>query len=311
MTRICFLFPGQGSQLPGMGKDFAESFSAAREVFEHADEVLGRKLSTMMFEGPAELLTETGNSQPAILVMSLALLAVLKEQMPDLRPSFCAGHSLGEYSALVAAGVLTSEDSLRLVAHRSAAMNAACEATQGGMAAVIGLDGEQVKAIVDELRLPNDLWAANFNSPGQTVISGTAKGLELAAALLKEKGARRVLPLQVHGAFHSPLMREAEASLADQIEGTPFTKPHAAIAMNVSGALSDDPGEIKALLRKQVTQPVLWEQSIRAIDTQAPDLYVEVGCGKVLTGLNKKIGVAASTINIDKVAGLETLAERR
>lgn len=305
-SRIAFLFPGQGDQYPGMGKDFFEQYPIARQTFQEADDLLHRHLSPIAFDGPEQLLTETKNSQLAIYVMSMALLRVVTQEFPHLKPSICAGLSLGEYTALAAAGYVTFEQGLKLVDHRSRYMNDACEKTQGTMAAVLGLDGDVVEQIVKDVNMPDDLWAANFNCPGQVVISGTLRGIEVGSVALKEKGARRVLPLQVHGAFHSGLMKQAQEQLAPHILETSFQQPHAALVMNVTGKKESEPSEIKRLLIAQVTQPVRWEQGMRQMNDDV-DLFIKIGCGKTLEGFHKRIGVSAPIIGVEKIIDLEEL----
>ncbi len=304
MTKLAFLFPGQGAQYVGMGKDFAENFAAAREVFEQADHILGRSLSKIIFEGPAEELTQTKNSQVAIYVTSMALLAVVREQMPEWEPAICAGLSLGEYSAVTASGRMSFEECLPLVQARGQFMNDACEATEGTMAAIIGMENQEVISLMETL---SDVSVANLNCPKQVVISGTPAGVEAGMAACKEAGARKAIPLQVHGAFHSGLMQEAERRLAELVATAPIVESDIGLVMNVAGDFVSDLTEIRKLLVSQVTRSVRWEDGIRAIEAQGVDLYVEIGCGKTLTGMNKRIGVNGTTLNIDKVADLDAL----
>lgn len=304
-----FLFPGQGAQYPGMGKDFVESYPTAKRVFEEADEILGRKLSTIIFEGPPELLTETKNSQAGIYVVSIAILKVVEELFPELKPSLCGGLSLGEYTAATCAGYMPFEKGLPLVQLRGKYMNDACESTRGTMAVVLGLDVEPVEKLVKDANLPNDLWVANFNCPGQIVISGTVRGIEAGSALAKERGAKRVLPLQVHGAFHSGLMKDAQDRLADQINQLQLNKATAEIVMNVTGKIPHNEIEFKENLIRQVTSSVRWAQAITEMEKSGVSLYLEMGPGKTLAGFNKRIGVAAKTISIETVNDLKTLEE--
>lgn len=304
--KIAFLFPGQGAQVVGMGKDFYAHFREARDLFQEGDEILGRSLSKTIFEGPPETLTETRNSQTGIYLTSMAILRVLEQQFPVLQPTVCAGLSLGEYTALTASGRISFESCLPLVQFRGEAMNAACEATQGMMAVVLGLSAEEVEALVKEQNLPNDLWVANFNCPGQTVISGTIKGVNAGMVAAKERGAKRAIPLKVHGAFHSGLMRLAEEKLAEKLREIEILHSPIRLVMNVCGDFVDEPGRIRSFLIEQVTSPVRWEQGIRAM-MPLVELYIEIGCGKTLTGMNKQIGVAVPTLAINTIEDLRQL----
>lgn len=306
-NKRAFIFPGQGAQYVGMGADFAESFAAAREVFEHADEILKRPLSKIIFEGPAEELTETKNSQVAIYVTSMAILAVIREQLPEWAPAICAGLSLGEYSAVTASGRMSFEECLPLVQARGQFMNDACEATDGAMAAIIGMENDEVIRLVEDLNLSDDLWVANLNCPKQAVISGTKRGVEAGITAAKEAGARKAIPLQVHGAFHSGLMKEAERRLAELVANAPLVESDIDLVMNVAGDFVTDLAQVRELLVQQVTRSVRWEAGIRAIEAKGVDLYLEIGCGKTLSGMNKRIGVSAPTLNVDKVADLDAL----
>ncbi len=307
--RIAFLFPGQGAQYVGMGKDFSKEFSLARQTFEEANDRLGRNLQKIIFEGPEELLTETANSQVAIYVMSMAILRVLTQLAPQLRPTYTAGFSLGEYSALTAAGYLSFEAGLALVQQRGEAMNEACMTNPGTMAVVLGLSAEEVEQHVRDLRLPNMLWAANFNCPEQVVLAGTLQGIEIGSKALLDKGAKRILPLKVHGAFHSGLMQTAADSLQEAIYATPFSQSKIPLVQNSSAKLTTDLDEIKRQLAKHVISPVRWEQSIRTLDQTGVDLYLEIGCGKVLAGFNKRIGTVSPTYSIEKTTDLNILEE--
>lgn len=296
-----YLFPGQGAQYPGMGKDFAESFSVAREIFEEADDILGEHVSRVVFEGPEELLTQTKYSQIGIFVTSVAILRTIETQFPELRPSVCSGLSLGEYTALYASGRLGFQDTLLLVRERSRFMNEACEKTSGAMAAVLGLDAHEVE---NALR-SSQIWIANYNCPGQIVISGTKEGVEKAIEQLKAAGAKRVLPLTVHGAFHSGLMQSAQDALAPFIRLAEIRDSAVDFVMNVPGDFVRSIDEVRRNLTEQVTHSVRWEQGIRSM--KGIDLFLEIGCGKTLSGLNKKIGVAAPTISIEKLEDLERI----
>lgn len=305
--RIAFLFPGQGAQYPGMGKDFVHNFPTARLTLEEADDLLGRKLSSIILEGPEDQLTKTQNSQTGIYVISIAILRTLQEVFPALKPSFCAGLSLGEYTAIHASKRMAFSDCLQLIQHRGQFMNDACEETRGSMAVIIGLDADTVEKLVKDVGMPNDLWAANYNCPGQIVISGTLRGIEAGTEAAKAKGSKRVLPLQVHGAFHSGLMATAERRLAPYIEHAPMCKSDIELVMNVVGKPVNELGEIRKNLIQQVTQSVRWEQGIRYLDSANADLFIEIGCGKSLSGFNKRIGVKAPTLNVENIIDLSAL----
>ncbi|WP_042280288.1 ACP S-malonyltransferase [Candidatus Protochlamydia sp. R18] len=304
--RISFLFPGQGAQYPGMAKDFVNQFSLAQLVFEEADDILKRSLSNVVFNGSEEELTLTKNSQLGIYVSSIAILRVVSE-LYNLKPFVCSGLSLGEYTALTASEILPYQETLSLVQYRSEYMHEACEETKGSMIVVIGLENSVVEEMVNKLNLANDLWIANFNCPGQVVLSGTSLGIEAGGAAAKKYGAKRVLPLQVAGAFHSGLMQVAENRLNPFISSTPFQKGSSQLVMNVSGDFVDDLELVRTHLIKQVTHSVRWEQGIRAIESQDVDLFIEFGPGKTLNGLNKRIGVKAPTLSIEKVEDLALL----
>lgn len=306
--KMAFLFPGQGAQYVGMGQDFL-CYPIARQTFEEADDILGRTLSKVIFDGPENELTETRNSQLGIYVVSVAMLRVLQSLYPEFNPSICAGLSLGEYTALYASKRLSFADGLNIVQKRSQFMNDACEHTKGTMAVILGLDADAVEALVKEVDLPHDLWAANFNCPGQVVISGTLKGIEAGTAAAKAKGAKRVLPLQVHGAFHSGLMSEAEQRLTPYLKETPLQESAIEMVMNVVGNAVKDPKQIRDNLIKQVTSSVRWEQGVRFMNNSGVTLYVEIGCGKALSGFNKRIGVSVPTVSLEKVDDIKAFEE--
>ncbi|UOQ55520.1 ACP S-malonyltransferase [Hymenobacter cellulosivorans] len=285
------IFPGQGSQFTGMGRDLYEQQPAARQLMDQANEILGFRLTDVMFTGSEEDLRQTNVTQPAIFLHSVALATVL----PDLRPDMVAGHSLGEFSALVAAKVLKFEDALQLVAQRAQAMQAACQEQPGTMAAILGLDDDTTVRICQEItEAGNVVVAANFNCPGQLVVSGSQRGIELACEQLKAAGAKRALPLPVGGAFHSPLMQSAEAALAQAIERTQFSAGTCAVYQNVDAAPHRDPDEIRQNLVRQLTAPVRWTQSVQRMVADGATEFVECGPGKVLLGLVKKIAPEAA-----------------
>ncbi|MES2388711.1 MAG: ACP S-malonyltransferase [Bacteroidota bacterium] len=285
-----YIFPGQGSQFPGMGRDLYNSSDKARELFEQANTILGFRISDIMFEGTEEALRQTNVTQPAIFIHSVIKAAL----MPAFDADMAAGHSLGEFSALVAAGALSFEDGLRLVSARAEAMQKACKQNPGTMAAILGLEDEKVEevcaGISEEIVVP-----ANYNCPGQLVISGSMAGIELGCRLMKEAGAKRALPLPVGGAFHSPLMEPASIALAAAIERTPFNAPACPIYQNVSAEGVTDPAIIKSNLIAQLTAPVRWTQSVRNMAAAGATSFVECGPGNVLQGLVKKIVKEAET----------------
>jgi [acyl-carrier-protein] S-malonyltransferase len=302
MKRIAFLFPGQGAQYPGMGKDFFLHFSIAKETFQEADDLLEESLSSVIFEGSEAELTKTKNSQLGIFVFSVALSRVLQQQLPSLIPIVSSGLSLGEYSALWATGKLSFKETLFLVRERARLMTEACEKIPGTMVAVLGLTALEIDAALQGVP---EVWVANYNCPGQTVISGTAMGVENGSRILKANGARRLISLQVQGAFHSGLMRIAEKGLAPFVNKAPLIQTNVDLVMNASGDFASSLEEIRKLLIAQVTHSVRWEQGILAIEKRGIDLYLEIGCGKTLAGLNKKIGSSAPTTSIEKLEDLE------
>lgn len=279
-----YIFPGQGAQFTGMGLDLYEGSSVAQELFERANKILGFSITDIMFEGTAEELKQTKVTQPAIFLHSVILARVLGD---DFMPEMVAGHSLGELSALVAADVLSFEDGLTLVAQRAIAMQKACEVHPSSMAAVLGLDDEVVEQVCDGIE--GVVVAANYNCPGQLVISGEVEAITKACEVLKEKGARRALVLPVGGAFHSPMMEPAREELAAAIEATRFNEPSCPIYQNVPAKAVTSAAEIKENLIAQLTAPVRWTQSIQAIITDGGTEFIEVGPGKVLQGLMRKI----------------------
>ncbi|WP_459210732.1 ACP S-malonyltransferase [Aquimarina rhabdastrellae] len=285
-----YIFPGQGAQFTGMGLDLYENSEVAKELFEKANEILGFEITKIMFEGTAEELKQTKVTQPAIFLHSVILSKVLGD---SFKPDMVAGHSLGELSALVANGVLSFEDGLRLVAKRAMAMQKACELQASTMAAVLGLEDEVVENACKEIE--GIVVAANYNCPGQLVISGEVEAIEKACEVMKEKGARRALMLPVGGAFHSPLMEPAREELAAAIEATTFNTPSCPIYQNVTTTAVTDPEEIKKNLILQLTAPVKWTQSVQQMITDGVTSFTEVGPGKVLQGLVKKIDRSMTT----------------
>ena len=285
------VFPGQGAQFVGMGKDLYEQNASTKALFEQANEILGFRITDMMFSGSEEELRRTDVTQPAIFLHSVAVARLLGDAF---NPDMVAGHSLGEFSALVANGTLSFEDGLRLVAKRASAMQKACEQNPGTMAAILGLED----AIVEEVcaAIPGEIVVpANYNCPGQLVISGSMKGIELACEAMKAAGAKRALPLQVGGAFHSPLMEPARAELAAAIAATTFSTPRCPVVQNATATPETDPAKIQENLIAQLTAPVRWTQSVRRMAADGATEFVESGPGKVLQGLVKKIVPEAET----------------
>jgi len=285
-----YIFPGQGAQFTGMGKDLYEQSELARELFERANEILGFRITDIMFEGTAEELKETKVTQPAVFLHSVILAKTLGE---SFKPQMVAGHSLGEFSALVANGALSFEDGLRLVSKRALAMQKACEITPSTMAAVLGLEDKIVEDVC--LSIDGVVVAANYNCPGQLVISGETSAVEKACIAMKEAGAKRALILPVGGAFHSPMMEPAREELAAAIESTEFSTPICPIYQNVPASAVALPEEIKKNLIIQLTAPVRWTQSVQQMIKDGATLFTEVGPGNVLQGLVKKIDSAAET----------------
>ena len=279
-----YVFPGQGAQFTGMGKDLYDASEEAKILFEKANDILGFRITDIMFEGEAEELKQTKVTQPAIFLHSTILAKLLGHHF---QPEMVAGHSLGEISALTAAGVLAFEDGLKLVSKRALAMQAACEAEPSTMAAILGLDNEVVEGICEKVE--GIVVAANYNCPGQLVISGTVDAINDACELLKEAGARRALVLPVGGAFHSPLMEPARAELAKAIKATTFNTPICPVYQNVTASAVTDPNEIKENLVAQLTAPVRWTQTMHQMIADGVSGFTEVGPGKVLQGLIKKV----------------------
>ena len=279
-----FVYPGQGAQFVGMGKELYESSAVARERFEQANDILGFRITDIMFAGTPEDLKQTKVTQPAVFLHSVISSEILKDSNPDM----VAGHSLGEYSALVASGSLRFEDGLKLVSKRAIAMQKACDNQASMMAAVLGLEDATVEEICSQV-IGQIVVAANFNCPGQVVISGSIEGVQMASEKLKEAGARRVLPLQVNGAFHSPLMQLAADELHDAILATEFHAPLCPIYQNVNAYPQTDPEQIQKNLLLQLTSPVRWTQTIRNMILDGASIFREFGPGEVLRGLIKKI----------------------
>jgi [acyl-carrier-protein] S-malonyltransferase len=302
---VAFVFPGQGSQFVGMGKDIFEIFSHAKAVFETADTVLGLDISKLCFSGPEEQLHQTVNAQPAIVTLSLALLAVVQEKT-NISPALVAGHSLGEYTALAATGALSFAETIRLARKRGKLMQLAGQEKPGSMAAIIGVEDD----IVAEICREAGVYIANYNSPGQVAISGEKDKITAAMALATARGARKVVPLQVSGAFHTPLMGPAAQGLTLAIASLMLLTPAMPIVANTDAQPVATPESIKKELSLQMTHAVQWQKSVEYMSAQGIDIFVEIGPGKVLTGLIKRIKPEAKTINISDACSLHDFLDK-
>jgi [acyl-carrier-protein] S-malonyltransferase len=301
MSQTALLFAGQGAQTVGMGKDFAEKVPEARPWFDKARAALDYDLANVCFNGPEADLTRTENAQPAIYLVSWVAFQMLKQKAPQLNFEATAGLSLGEFTALAAAGALSFEDGLRLVRKRGRFMQEACDATRGGMAAIIGLD----EAVTREVCQENGVVLANLNCPGQLVISGEASKISAACEAAKAKGARRALPLPVAGAYHSPLMAGAQPKLLDELQQTAFSVPTVPVISNVTAHPHAGPEEIRSSLVDQVTSSVRWEESMRYLLSQGFTRFIELGPGTALSGFMKRIDKGAQMFNVADSASLE------
>lgn len=307
-----FIFPGQGSQAVGMGKALAAAFASAREVFQEVDEALGQNLSKMMFEGPEADLTLTANAQPAIMASSMAVWCVLQKEvgMKITDAAYVAGHSLGEYSALCAAGVFSLADTAKLLRIRGEAMQAATPAGMGGMAAILGVDAEVLEQIcVEAVKDGGVCVLANYNAPGQIVISGSAEAVVIACELAKQKGAKRALPLNVSAPFHSPLMQPAAEKMQAALAAVQANAPAVPVIANVMAQPVGDAEKIKELLVQQVTGSVRWSESVETLAKLGVTETIEMGTGKVLSGLVKRIHGDMTTRNVDMPEDIESAAK--
>jgi [acyl-carrier-protein] S-malonyltransferase len=307
MSRVAFVFPGQGSQYAGMGKELAESFPAAREVFEEADRALGFSISQLCFSGPEEALKLTENTQPALLTASVAAYRVLEQK--GVRPDYVAGHSLGEYSALVAAGALKFADAVRLVRKRGQYMQEAVPPGEGAMAAILGMRPGQVAEICRKAA-DGKVMPANLNSPEQTVISGHAAAVKSAVEQASAAGAKRAVVLPVSAPFHSELMRPAQERLQEDLRATEFSSLKIPLVTNVDAGIITSGAEAREALIRQVTLPVLWEESIRELIEQGTTTFVEVGPGRVLSGLLRQIDRSVHSLNVEDAKSFQAALDR-
>ncbi|REK76472.1 ACP S-malonyltransferase [Paenibacillus paeoniae] len=306
MAKTAFVFPGQGAQAVGMGKDAYDAFESVRDIFQSADGALGLELTNLIFEGPEEALKQTANTQPALLTVSVAYLKLLEES--GLKADYVAGHSLGEYSALVAAGVLSFEDAVRTVRARGLFMEQAVPSGQGAMAAVLGAERDALASLCATITAEGSaVELANVNCPAQIVVSGTAQGVQAVVERGKDAGAKRVIPLEVSGPFHSSLMKPAAQQLAAALADVAFADAAIPVIANVTAREVTDAASIRELLVEQVYSPVLWEDSVRYLIDQGVDTFVEIGSGTVLAGLIKKIDRSVRVISVNNISALDAL----
>ena len=303
MSKLAFVFPGQGAQKVGMGKDFYDNYDVAKKMFKEADEALGYSIMKMCFEGPEEDLKLTANTQPAILTISCIANEILKEN--GIQPEITGGHSLGEYSALVAAGVLNFQDAVALVHKRGSYMQEAVPVGEGGMAAIIGVDRDKIVEVCQQVSAESPVQAVNFNCPGQIVIAGATKGVELAVEELKAAGAKKAVVLPVSAPFHSTLMKPAAEELAVELDKVTISNAKIPVVASVSAEILTKAEDIKASLVAQAASPVLWEDCVARMKEFGADVLLEAGPGKTLCGFNRRIDKTITSLNVEDVASLE------
>ena len=303
MSKLAFVFPGQGAQKVGMGKDFYDNYDVAKKMFKEADEALGYSIMKMCFEGPEGDLKLTANTQPAILTISCIANEILKEN--GIQPEITGGHSLGEYSALVAAGVLNFQDAVALVHKRGSYMQEAVPVGEGGMAAIIGVDRDKIVEVCQQVSAESPVQAVNFNCPGQIVIAGATKGVELAVEELKAAGAKKAVILPVSAPFHSTLMKPAAEKLAVELDKVTISDAKIPVVANVSAEILTKAEDIKASLVAQAASPVLWEDCVARMKEFGADVLLEAGPGKTLCGFNRRIDKTITSLNVEDVASLE------
>ena len=303
MSKLAFVFPGQGAQKVGMGKDFYDNYDVAKKMFKEADEALGYSIMKMCFEGPEEDLKLTANTQPAILTISCIANEILKEN--GIQPEITGGHSLGEYSALVAAGVLNFQNAVALVHKRGSYMQEAVPVGEGGMAAIIGVDRDKIVEVCQQVSAESPVQAVNFNCPGQIVIAGATKGVELAVEELKAAGAKKAVILPVSAPFHSTLMKPAAEKLAVELDKVTISDAKIPVVANVSAEILTKAEDIKASLVAQAASPVLWEDCVARMKEFGADVLLEAGPGKTLCGFNRRIDKTITSLNVEDVASLE------
>lgn len=304
MKKTAIVFPGQASQYVGMGKDLYDAYPEVRELYQLASDEMGEDMARLSFDGPAERLKETRFTQPAILLHSLAILRIMKDNLPAA--TLTAGHSLGEYGSMALSGALSFEESLKAVIKRASLMEEACRTNPGTMAAIIGLDEQQLEKICKTASVKGVVVPANFNSDSQIVISGTLAGVEEACRLCKEAGAKRAMLLPVGGAFHSPLMKSAVSGMEEYFKNVAFEIPNIDIVPNVTAKAENNPETLKSLLLEQLTAPVRWQQTMQFFSSQRIEEFIEIGPGKVLAGLAKRELKEAKIINIDKLEDIDS-----